>query len=425
MSAVTATRAIYVSERDSGTVWSLGGRGPGGTSETKFHAHKIEFHERMEGLSTNLEIAIAPGDDVEIRRITLSNDSDRTREIDLTSYAEVVLAPAAAHERHPAFSKLFVHSERLDGQNALVFKRRPRRPADRPPVLIHSLLPGDAAVTPAGFETDRRRFLGRHGDPERPPGAIDPLDGAAGWTLDPVMALRARVVLAPGARAQVDFVTIAAGSRETALEIAERYASPPALDWAMEDALRSAALEARRLGLDSRSLAEAQALCHDLVFPRPPPLVSAAGSETALPAQPQLWSMGLSGDLPIVLVRVVDDAHAQLLPIVIRAHQWWLRHGLRADLVILRRRRFGLSGANPRSAVHRSSRSERLRGSGRTGRHSSPGGGPIRRGRAADARGYGPGVTRRSGRIADRGDDTAAIGTHRATPFPAGRPATA
>ncbi len=325
---------IYVSE--GGTVRSLGGRGPGSTSETTFHAHKIEFHERVEGLSMNLDIAIAPGDDVEIRRVTLSNDSDRTREIDITSYAEVVLAPASAHERHPAFSKLFVHSERLDSQNALVFKRRPRRPADRPPVLIHSLLPGGPAVTPAGFETDRRRFLGRHGDSERPPGAIDPLDGTVGWTLDPVMALRARVVLAPGARAQVDFVTVAAGSRETALEIAERYASPAALDWAMEDALRSAALEARRLGLDSRTLAEAQALCRNLVFPRLPPLILAAVSEAALPAQPQLWSMGLSGDLPILLVRVVDDAHAQLLPIIVRTHQWWLRHGLRADLVILR-----------------------------------------------------------------------------------------
>ncbi|MDP2619785.1 MAG: glucoamylase family protein [Hyphomicrobiales bacterium] len=327
---------IYVSERESGAVWSLGGHASNRSSDTNFHAHKIEFHERVEGLSTNLEIAIAPSDDVEIRRVTIFNDSDRAREIDVTSYAEVVLAPAAAHERHPAFSKLFVHSERLDAQNALVFKRRPRRPADRPPVLIHGLLPTDAAVTPAGFETDRRRFLGRHGDPERPPGAIDPLDGAVGWTLDPVMALRARVILAPGARAQVDFVTVAAGSRETALDIAERYATAPALDWAMEDALRSAALEARRLGLDSRALAEAQALCRDLVYPRTPPLVLAAASETALPAQPQLWGMGLSGDLPIVLVRVVDDAHAQLLPIIVRAHQWWLRRGLRADLVILR-----------------------------------------------------------------------------------------
>jgi cyclic beta-1,2-glucan synthetase len=287
-------------------------------------------------LSTRLEIAIAPGDDVEIRRVTLFNDSGRTREIDLTSYAEVVLAPAAGHERHPAFSKLFVHSERLDALDALVFTRRPRRPADRPPVLVYKLLSADVAVTPAGFETDRRAFLGRHGRAERPPGATGTLAGGAGWTLDPVMALRARAVLAAGERAQLAFVTVAAGSRETALEIAERYATATALDWAMEDALRSAALEARRLGLDSRGLAEAQALCRDLVFPRLPLQGLVLASDSGLPAQPQLWSMGLSGDLPIILVRVVDDANVQLLPAVIRAHQWWLRRGLRADLVILR-----------------------------------------------------------------------------------------
>ena len=257
---------IYLSDRESGAVWSLGGRGTDQSTEASFHAHKAEFHERAEGLSTSLEIAIAPGDDVEIRRVTLFNDSGQTREIDLTTYAEVVLAPAVAHERHPAFSKLFVHSERLDALDALLFTRRPRRPADRPPVLVHSLLSNDAAVTSAGFETDRRRFLGRHGDADRPPGATGALEGVAGWTLDPVMALRARVVLAPGARAQVAFVTVAAGSRETALEIAERYATAPALDWAMEDALRSAALEARRLGLDSRALAESQALCSNLAL---------------------------------------------------------------------------------------------------------------------------------------------------------------
>ena len=326
---------IYISERESGNVRSLGGREPGGASETNFHAHKVEFHERSDGLSTNLEIAIAPGDDVEIRRVTLFNDSDREREIDVTSYAEVVLAPAAAHERHPAFSKLFVHSEKLEGHEALFFTRRPRRPSDRPPVLVHQLLPADAAVAPAGFETDRRRFLGRHGDAGHPRGAVEPLDGSIGWTLDPVMALRARVVLTPGARAQVNFVTVAAGSRETALETAERYSTAAALDWAMEDGLRSTALEARRLGLDSRALSEAQALSRELVFPRPPPLALATTAAT-LPAQPELWSMGLSGDVPIVLVRIVDHAHAQLLPIVVRAHQWWLRRGLRADLVILR-----------------------------------------------------------------------------------------
>lgn len=325
---------IYLSERANNAVWSLGKNDANSLSDTSYHAHNIEFHERSEGLSTNLEIVIAPNDDVEIRRVRLSNDSNRVIELDVTSYAEIVLAPAIAHERHPAFSKLFIHSERLDGQNALVFERRPRRPDDQPPVLLHRLLSTDAGVTFSGYETDRRRFLGRHGDQEQPQGATHALEGEAGWTLDPIMALRAHVVLAPGASAELDFVTVVAESREEVLKIAERFATGPVFDWATEDALRSAALEAQRLGLDSRTLAEAQALCSNLVFPRTPPTLLVV-SDTALPAQPHLWSMGLSGDVPIVLVRVVDQSHVPLLPSIIPIHQWWQRCGLQVDLVFL------------------------------------------------------------------------------------------
>jgi cyclic beta-1,2-glucan synthetase len=327
---------IYLSEPATGAVWSIGEHAADHSTDVGFHAHMIDFHERASGLLINLEITVAPGDDVEIRRLTISNDSNLARELDLTSYAEVVLAPATAHERHPAFSKLFVHSERLDELGALVFTRRPRRPQDQPPVLVHKLLTWEDAVAPAGFETDRRSFLGRHGDGNRPIGATDALAGNAGWTLDPVMALRARVSLAPGARVQLAFITVAAGSRDTALEIAARYATAPALDWAFEDAMRSAALEARRLGLDSGALAEAQGLCHDLVFPSSRPHAAISAAQAELPSQPRLWSLGLSGDLPIALVRVADISRAPLLPVAIRAHQWWQRRGLRADLVILR-----------------------------------------------------------------------------------------
>jgi cyclic beta-1,2-glucan synthetase len=326
---------IYLRNAGTGAVWSLGHRpsgAPDQNAQVVFHAHKAEFHQRDHGVSASLEITVAPGDDVEIRRLTLVNESDSPREIDLTSYAEVVLAPAAMHERHPAFSKLFVHSERLASLDGLLFTRRPQRPGDRPPVLLHRVLSEDPGVAPDGFETDRRAFLGRHGDAARPPGAIGALSGATGWTLDPVMALRARISLAPWARAQVAFITIAAGSRESALEIAERYATASALDWAFEDATRSAALEAHRLGLTPAALADAQAICRDLMYPRP----AADDPRAELPGQPRLWGLGLSGDLPIILVRVTDTERARLLPAAIRAHQWWRRRGLRTDLVILR-----------------------------------------------------------------------------------------
>lgn len=325
---------IYLSERTRDAVWPLGRNAENPLSDVNYHAHKIEFHERREGLSTNLEIVIAPNDDVEIRRVTLSNDSDRVIELDVTSYAQIVLAPAEDYERHPAFSKLFIHSERLADQNTLVFKRRPKHPDDQPPVLLHRLLSSDAAVTLNGFETDRRRYLGRHGNLQRPVGATQALEGTTGWTLDPVMALRAQVVLMPGTTVRLDFVTVVATSRDQVLRIAERFASVPALDWAAEDALRSAALEAQRLGLDGSALAEAQALCCALVFPGRASIPLTV-SDPVLPTQPHLWSMGLSGDLPIVLVRVVDQSHVPLLPGIVRVHQWWQRCGLRVDLVFL------------------------------------------------------------------------------------------
>lgn len=326
---------LFLRDAATGATWSFGRRPPNAPeqhADVQFHPEKAVFHQTEHGIAATLEITVAEADDVEIRRVSLINDGPHPREIDLTSHAEVVLAPFAAHERHPAFSKLFVHSEHLPDLGALMFTRRPRRPGDSPPVLLHRLLADGGHVALAGFETDRRAYLGRHGR-ACAPAMLDGTPGnSQGWTLDPVCAMRARVRLAPGARVRLAFLTIAAGSRETALGIAARYAGASALDWAFEDARRSTAVVAHRLGLTQRALAEAQALSRHMVTPQPERAGTTPG---ALPGQPDLWGLGLSGDLPIILVRVSDADHATLLPVAVRAHRWWSRKGLRSDLVIL------------------------------------------------------------------------------------------
>ena len=326
-----AGAGLFLRDARDGAIWDFR-RTADQPVEVMFGASDASFHLHHHGIAATQQIKVAEGDDVEIRRVTLVNDSEERREIELTSYAEVVLAPFAAHERHPAFSKLFVHSEYLEALNALLFTRRPRRLGDRPPVMLHRLLAEAEAVRFAGFDCDRRTILGRHGSAERPAGLDRPPGGSAGWTLDPACALRARVSLEPGARVQLAFLTVAAGSRETAIEIANRYGTAATLDWVFEDATRSAALAADRLGSSQHDLRDAQTVGNALVLP---PLKRARELAGALPGQPDLWALGLSGDLPIVLVRVAEADHAPLLPVVVRAHQWWLLHGLKADLVIL------------------------------------------------------------------------------------------
>ncbi|KAA9007140.1 cellobiose phosphorylase [Histidinibacterium aquaticum] len=298
--------------------------------DVTFHPERASYHVQREGISATQEVGVAAADDIEIRRVTLVNHGDTVRDIEVTSYAEPVLAPQAAHDRHPAFSKLFIQSEGLPDAEGILFVRRPRRPEDTPPVMLHRLLRESPSVTFAGMETDRRQLLGRHGTSSRI--ATAAMSGTTGWTLDPVAALRARVRLDPGARASFAFLTIAAASREEALSTADRYSTAAALDWAFQDAERSAAVEAARYGMSQGQMAEAQALAGYLLRP---PLRDAARGEDALPGQPDLWGLGISGDLPIVLVRVTEAENFGLLPSLVRSQRWVRRNGLRFDLLVL------------------------------------------------------------------------------------------
>ncbi|WP_112322260.1 GH36-type glycosyl hydrolase domain-containing protein [Oceanibium sediminis] len=334
---------MYLRDVQSGDLWSLGAAPMGrvdsddGTSEVKcvFHQHMVELLRRHDGIVARMDVTIAPFDDVEIRRVTLVNEGDEDRTLDLTNYAEVVLAPPLDDERHPAFSKLFVHSTFLEDENALLFTRRPRRPETRPPVLLHKLVTDrpDAAIR--SWETDRHAFLGRNRGADSPEGLHDGLSETAGWTLDPVIALQLRVRLKPMEPREIFFLTIAGPSRGEVVRVARRYPAGT-----IARTFRESQFEARRavqrLGLDPAQLPALQLLSSLLVhvnrtFRTPPPEDSVEGG-----SQPDLWRFGISGDFPILVLKLSGRDESPLLDVLLRGHRLWRQAGLRADLVILR-----------------------------------------------------------------------------------------
>ncbi|WP_404477659.1 GH36-type glycosyl hydrolase domain-containing protein [Novosphingobium sp. BL-52-GroH] len=330
---------IYVRDRDTGAFWSAT-PGPVHAAATEerllFQAHQVEYHRRDHDIALTMAVGIPHGDDLEIRRVTVVNESDRSRTLDFTSYAEIMLAPPIDGARHPAFSKLFVGSELLPGTSGLLFTRRPRDAGDRPPVLIHRVVADDKGFTPRGVETDRAAFLKRHGD-QATPAAMqhDELGGTTGWTLDPILAMRAELQIPPHSRRELAFVTIVAGSRASALEIAERYATLTALEWAMNDAVADAAREMRQLGLGPDRVSDAQMLLSALLQP----VLRSPGEQIALVAdhlgRGDLWGLGISGDHPILLVRAGDGQRTALLRFLAGAQQLWRRRGIGIDLVIM------------------------------------------------------------------------------------------
>ena len=329
---------VYLHDEDSGAVWSAG-RQPCNTAandaQVIFHPHMAEFHRREEGMAVRMEVCVAPGDDLEIRRIKIVNETDNPRRLRITSYGEVVLAPARDDERHPAFSKLFVGCEHIAFLNGLLFTRRQRSVAEHSPVLLHRVVLDDFEPTALRFEADRSSFLGRHGDVRRPRGALAPLGGNSGWTLDPIMALQIDVTLKPRETRRLAFVTVASGSRESALELAERYATIGSLDWAFNDAAREAAHETQSLALEPRQLPEFQSLSSLLLAPQAA-LRGATSIQERHLGQSRLWAFGVSGDLPILLLRVSDARESELLRNLLGAHKVWRKRLFAVDLVILR-----------------------------------------------------------------------------------------
>jgi cyclic beta-1,2-glucan synthetase len=332
---------IYLTDRQARVGWSATLAPAGGTPEryqANFLEGRAEFQRRDGPLTTATEVLVSPEDDAEVRRVSVSNSGRKSHQIDITSCIELALAAPATDLAHPAFARMFIETELLDGP-VLVARRRPRGHDDPPIWVAHLAVVEGPLAAPVGWETDRSAFIGRGRSIADPLGRERPLAGHLGTVLDPVLALRCPVIVAPGATARVAFWTIAASSREALTDAIDRHRDASAFDRAHVAAWTQAQIERRFLKLAPGDAADFQQLAAHIVHPGlqfapPPSLVEAfAGPQSAL------WVHGISGDLPIVLVRIDDQRDMGPVETLLRAFEFLQARFLAFDLVILNERR--------------------------------------------------------------------------------------
>jgi cyclic beta-1,2-glucan synthetase len=339
---------IYIRDRRSGNTWSAGYqptlRKPD-SYEVVYSLDKAELR-RVDTLTpsqrtgasgrieTLMEVAVSPDRDVEVRRVTLRNLGSEPRELELTSYVEVVLLPHAADTMHPAFGKLFLQTEWLPGAKALLCQRRTREEHQQPVCAVH-VVTGDGAENETEHETDRLRFLGRRNTVADPVGLDGPLSGTVGPVLDPVLVLRRRVRVEPGDTATVAFVTGVVDTREEAVTLADSYQNLHAVTRSFELAWAHSRLQLRHHGLEMEQAHLYQRLAGHILYPGPALRAPTAVIKANRLGQPALWRHGISGDLPIVLVRIAGDGEIVLWRDAVRAHSYLWAAGLVFDLVAL------------------------------------------------------------------------------------------
>ena len=305
--------------------------------EAIFTQSRAEFRQQHAGLETHTEISVSPEDDIELRRITITNRTATPRVIELTSYAEVVLATTATDTAHPAFSNLFVQTEFAQQSSAILCTRRARSHDEKPPWLLHMMLGRGEAQETVSCETDRARFVGRGGSLANPAAMrnVDALSNTTGSVLDPIVALRRTVSLGAHETVIVDLVLGVADSRENALEQVEKYQSARMADRTFDLAWTHSQVTLHMLNATEAEAQLYARLAGALIYADPARRASPAVLRGNRRGQSGLWSYSISGDAPLVLLRISDTEKIELARQVIKAHSYWRMKGLTVELVIL------------------------------------------------------------------------------------------
>jgi len=327
---------VYLRDVDSGKAWSATYQPLGdvdGSCRATFSQARAEFHRHDFGIATEMLVAVSAEDDIELRRLRVTNRTGKTRTLDIISYAEPVLAPPEADAAHPVFSKLFLETEAVPELDALLVSRRPRSPDEHHPWLLHQMTTRGGIVGEGTFETDREVFIGRLGSlasPRALTGAAQ-AEGRTGAVLDPIVSLTRRIRILPGHTAGIDVLTGVAADRNAVLALARKYRERHLhqrvfqLAWTHEQVtlqqLNMGAIEAQRYDHVASTLLYGPPAARNV-------------SDIALPSQSALWKHGISGDLPIVLARIANASQIDLVRHLIQAHGFWQMSGLDADLLI-------------------------------------------------------------------------------------------
>jgi cyclic beta-1,2-glucan synthetase len=330
----------YICDVDSGEYWSNAHQ-PTLIKTDKYEAAysqgRVDFNCIYKEIETHTEIVVSPEDDIEMRRLRITNRSDIRRTIEVTSYAEVVIAPPASDLMQPAFSNLFVQTEIIHHQNTILCTRRPRSAEEQSPWMFHLMATAGKVAEQTSYETDRMAFIGHGNSIVNPQAMNNPgkLSDSQGSVLDPIVAIRYKITLEPEETITMDMVTGIAETKEICQGLINKYQdNTPHKDRVFEMAWTHSQVVLRQINASEADAQLYGRLAGSILF--------ANASFRADPAilinnhrqQSGLWGYAISGDLPIVLLKIESQENMQLVKQLTQAHAYWRLKGLVLDLVI-------------------------------------------------------------------------------------------
>jgi cellobiose phosphorylase len=336
---------IYIKDINKGKFWSAAYH-PTRTAPDEyqviFSPHQAEFKRTDGDISSRTCVTLSPDHNLEIRKVELTNNGKETKHLEITSYLEVVDDSHMAELSHPAFNKLFIESEYLEEQAIFLSKRRGSKGGGNPYVM-HMVKSQAKLLKKVEYENDRLKFIGRNNTLESPVAVAQslPLSNRSGVCNDPIMSLRVSISLGVGETARLSFITGMCKSREEASKIGEELSIAYRIDDIFEKFRLQRDIELKYLEITRSQLNAFQ----DLISPVFYPSGYYRGPEESIRRnynnQSFLWKFGVSGDNPILLLRVKSIEDAAIIKDVLKAYEYLRINRVLVDLIILSEAKHG------------------------------------------------------------------------------------
>lgn len=340
-----AGQYIYIKDLEENRIWSTTYHPTKAEPEEYtaiFSPHMTEFRRRDGEITTYTQISPSSSHNLEIRKVIFTNHSKTEKQLEITSYMELVADSFLAELSHPAFNKLFLESEFLEEHSIFLVKRRSNKGNDNP-YIMHMVKTQANLSKSLEYENDRLRFLGRNKTVEKPDAVTESitLSNNAGFSNDPIMSIRVTITLRAEQTASVTFITGVCNTKEEAVKISDELSVGYRVEDIFEKFRRQSEMELKYLNITNQQVNAFQDIISPIFYPNCYYRGPSENIRRNWKNQSFLWRFGVSGDSPIMLLRVSSVEEAGIIKDVLKAYEYLRINQVKVDLIILSEAKHG------------------------------------------------------------------------------------
>ena len=327
---------FYIKNIKSKKIWSSRYNKNDGKYKISFMPDKIEQEITNDNINTKVTTGIAPDEPIEIRQIALENLGDDEEILEITSFFEPVLSRQEQDYAHPAFNNLFLIFDFDEETNSIIVKRKKRDEKELELYMCVNLSTNSEIIGDLEYEIEQEKFIGRgnFGIPQMVKNSI-PFSKKIGLVTEPVLSLKRTIKIQPKQKNTINLIISVGESREKALENIKKYKIEENIKKSFELSKAKNEAQNRYLGIKGKEISDYQKILSYIIFNNPMKKLNLEKLPKQKYQQSELWKYGISGDLPVILVKIKDINDSYVIKEVLKAYEFFRTKNFMTELVII------------------------------------------------------------------------------------------